>query len=179
MSTEKLQEKFAHLDREGLLKLLSVYAHNWLAHDGCWFLACEKRYDLETAIELDTESWRQFTVAEAKRIMRTFDIAPGGGLDALQKAVGYRLYACVNEQDVRREGDALIYEMKDCRVQTARRRKNLADFPCKPVGLVEYGGFAKTIDPRIQTECLRCPPDDCDGGACIWRFTIVEEGEGK
>ncbi|MDP8223258.1 MAG: DUF6125 family protein [Candidatus Lernaella stagnicola] len=175
MSQEKLQQKFAHLDREGLLKLLSVYAHNWLAHDGCWFLACENRDDLETAIELDIESWRQFTVAEAKRIMRTFDIAPGGGLKALEKAVSYRLYACVNEQEISWDGDALIYHMRDCRVQTARRRKGLADFPCKPVGMVEYGGFARTIDPRIETECIQCPPDDCGETACIWRFTLREE----
>lgn len=175
MSHEKLQEKFAHLDRDSLLKLLSTYAHNWLAHDGCWFLACEKRYDLETAIELDIESWRQFTIAEAKRIMREFDIPPGGGLDALEKAVGYRLYACVNEQEITREDGALIYFMRDCRVQTARRRKGLPDFPCKPVGVVEYAGFAETIDPRIKTECIQCPPDDCGDGACKWRFTL--EGE--
>ena len=177
MSDQRIAAKFAHLDRDGLLKLLSVYAHNWLAHDGCWFLACEKRYDLQPAIELDTDSWRQFTVAEAKRIMKVFDIAPGGGLDALEKAVAYRLYACVNEQKIRREGDALIYEMKDCRVQTARRRKGLPDFPCKPVGLVEYGGFAATIDPRLRTQCLQCPPDDCGDANCIWRFTLAPDPE--
>jgi len=65
--------------------------------------------------------------------------------------------------------------MKDCRVQTARRRKGLPDFPCKPVGLVEYAGFAATIDPRIKTECIQCPPDDCGDEACVWRFTLGEE----
>lgn len=28
-----------NLSREELLKLIEVYAKNWLAHDGCWFLA--------------------------------------------------------------------------------------------------------------------------------------------
>lgn len=177
MAEKSIAEKFAHLDREGLLKLLSTYAHNWLAHDGCWFLAVEEDRGIEKAIAYDIASWRRFTVAEAQRIMRAFDIQPGGGLEALEKAVGYRLYACVNDQEVRREGEALIYQMKDCRVQTARRRKGLPDFPCKPVGLVEYGGFAATIDPRIKTECVQCPPDDCGGGACIWRFTLEKEGE--
>lgn len=170
-----MNDKFAHLDHEELLKLLSVYAHNWLAHDGCWFLACEEKYDLATAIELDIASWRRFTVAEAGRIMKTFAIEPGGGLDALERAVGYRLYACVNEQEVSRDGDALLYKMKSCRVQEARRRKGLPDFPCKPVGLVEYGGFAQTVDPRIETECVQCPPDDCGDQACIWRFTLAKE----
>jgi hypothetical protein len=170
-----MADKFPELDRDGLLKLLSVYAHNWLAHDGCWFLAVEQKHGLDAAIELDAESWRRFTVAEAGRIMSAFDIAPGGGLDALEKALGYRLYACVNEQQINRENGALIYHMKTCRVQAARRRKGLPDFPCQPVGVVEYSGFARTVDPRIKTECIQCPPDDCGNEACTWRFTWEEK----
>jgi hypothetical protein len=52
-----------------LIKLVKTYAKNWLAHDGCWFLAAEELYDLEKAIKIDKESWRRFTVIEAKRIM--------------------------------------------------------------------------------------------------------------
>ena len=40
------------LSREDLIALLEVYAKNWLAHDGCWFLAAERRYGMETAIAL-------------------------------------------------------------------------------------------------------------------------------
>ena len=50
--------------------------------------------------------------------------------------------------------------MNDCRVQAARKRKGLADYPCKSGGLVEYRSFAETIDPRIRTSCIACPPDD-------------------
>ncbi|MDQ1267113.1 MAG: hypothetical protein QG635_2267, partial [Bacteroidota bacterium] len=35
------------LSREELLELLNIYAKNWLAHDGCWFLAIEKAYNIE------------------------------------------------------------------------------------------------------------------------------------
>jgi len=47
-------------------------------------------------------------------------------------------------------------------------------FPCKSVGIVEYSGFAKTIDPRIKTECIACPPDEEAGKEfyCGWRFSI-------
>jgi len=167
-----MQDRFPELDRKGLLKLLSVYANNWLAHDGCWFLACEEKFGLDAAIGLDIASWRRFTTAEAARIMKTFEIQQGSGLDALEKALRYRLYACVNEQEIRREEEALIYHMKDCRVQSARRRKGLPDFPCKPVGIMEYSGFAETIDQRIKTECIQCPPDDCGNEACTWRFNL-------
>jgi hypothetical protein len=63
--------------------------------------------------------------------------------------------------------------MKTCRVQDARRKKGLPDFPCKPVGLVEYAGFARTIDPRIKTACLSCPPDPkAEAHWCAWEFKI-------
>ena len=69
-------------------------------------------------------------------------------------------------------------EMVDCRVQSTRKRKGLDDFPCKSVGIVEYEGFAKAIDPRIETKCIACPPDPHpEEYWCAWEFTLVEEEE--
>jgi len=65
-----------------------------------------------------------------------------------------------------------VFTMRECRVQTARRRKGLPDFPCKSVGIVEYTVFAKTVDPRIETRCITCPPDVTGGLACSWEFTL-------
>jgi len=49
----------------------------------------------------------------------------------------------------------------------------LTDFPCKTVGIIEYSGFAKTIDPRIQTKCLVCPPDPHPYDVwCAWEFVV-------
>jgi hypothetical protein len=156
-------------------QMLVDFAKNWLAHDGLWFQAVEKQYGLEKAIELDREAWEKFTVIEAKRIMALHDIPENGGLEALKKALGLRMYSFLNKQEIRNETDhSFEFYMVDCRVQSARRRKNMPLFPCKRVGIVEYEGFAKTIDPRIKTECLCCPPDEEAGKEyyCGWRFTI-------
>ena len=65
--------------------------------------------------------------------------------------------------------------MLDCRVQSARKRRGLQDFPCKPVGISEYGLFAKTVDPRIETRCIICPPDNHpEDYYCAWEFTLKE-----
>ncbi|HUU84922.1 MAG TPA: DUF6125 family protein [Phycisphaerae bacterium] len=168
-------EHLQNLSRQELVTLIDVHAKCWLAHDGCWFLAVEDKYGLDVAMELDTRSWERFSPIEARRIMQAFDIPEGGGLDALEKALRYRLYATVNPQAVERPDQrTLIYKMVECRVQSARRRKGLPDFPCKPVGLVEYSRFAETIDLRIKTRCLQCPPDDTEGTGCIctWEFTV-------
>jgi hypothetical protein len=52
-------EKIEDLSRDELMELTRIYAKNWLAHDGCWFLAAEQKYGMDAAIELDTQSWQK------------------------------------------------------------------------------------------------------------------------
>ncbi len=168
------------LSKEDLIKLVKVYAKNWLAHDGCWFLSAEEKYGMETAIELDTLAWEKFAAAEARRIMSEFNIPAGGGLEALEKAFGYRLYSAINKQSAEvTEDGALVFKMIECRVQKLRRQKNLPDFPCKSVGLVEFTKFAETVDPRIKTECISCPPDKVTDFFCGWKFSIDDKKHEK
>jgi SAM-dependent methyltransferase len=170
----RMSPAFASLGRGGLLRTLEVFASNWLAHDGCWFLAAEARYGIEAAIDLDTASWRRFAAAEARRIMTAFDIPPGGGLESLRRALGYRMYSFVNPWRIEAPpgGEALRFFMESCRVQDTRRRRGLPDFPCKRVGQVEFETFARTVDPCIVTTCLHCPPDPDAGGHCGWEFRM-------
>jgi hypothetical protein len=164
------------LPKDELIDLLEDAAKNWLAHDGLWFLAAEGKFDLQTAIELDRLAWEQFTVVEAKRIMHRLGLEPGGGIPALKQALQRRLYAYINVQETFDVDErTVIFRMNKCRVQAARQRKGLPDFPCKPVGLVEYANFARTIDPRFRTRCIACPPDDHpDEYWCAWEFTLLD-----
>lgn len=165
------------LKREQLEELLIDFAKRWLAHDGLWFQEVEKVYGLEEAIRLDAAAWEKFTVIEAKRIMATLNIEPGGGLPALKKALQFRLYSMINKQEIiEKDENTFVFRMLDCRVQSARKRKMMPDFPCRPVGQVEYSEFARTIDPRIKTECIYCPPDKHPNDSyCAWEFRIEEE----
>jgi hypothetical protein len=165
------------LPKETLIDMLEDQAKNWLAHDGLWFQAVERQYGMEKAIQLDKEAWITFTQIEAKRIMKRHEIEPGGGIAALKKALQYRLYARINDQSLIQEGpNRLRFEMNDCRVQSARKRKGLDDFPCQAVGIAEYAYFAHTIDPRIRTEVICCPPDPHpDEYYCAWQFIVEEQ----
>ncbi len=165
------------LSKDTLIEMLEDSAKNWLAHDGLWFLAVENQYGMEKAIELDKEAWITFTQIEAKRIMRRQGIEPGGGIPALRKALQFRLYARINEQSlIAVDEKTLRFEMNDCRVQSARKRKGLDDFPCKPVGIAEYAYFAHTIDPRIRTNVISCPPDPHpEDFYCAWQFNLEED----
>ena len=104
------------------------------------------------------------------------DLPERAGLEGLKTALGHRIYALLNQQDIIEEKEnSFVFRMVDCRVQSARKRKGLNDFPCRPVGIVEYSTFATAIDDRIETECICCPPDEHgDECYCSWRFTIKE-----
>jgi hypothetical protein len=167
---------FEDLSRDELLKIIDMYAKSWQAMDGAYFLSLEKKYGIDIAIEMDKDAWRIFSPIEAKRIMREFDIPENGGLKALEKALELRVYAALNVQSTKwKDENTLVFTMEACRVQVARNRKGLPDFPCKQVGLIEYEEFAKTIDPRIKSKCNFCPPDDHpDDAYCQWEFTLEE-----
>ncbi len=168
-------KEVSELSRDDLLKLLEVNAKNWIAHDGCWFLAVEEKYGLETAMELDTLSWQCFAPIEAERIKNAFGIPDHGGLPALEQVWKLRMYGLANKlQTVWLGGDILELHMIECRVQSARRRKGLPDFPCKRVAAIGFPLFAKSVDPAIHTECLACPPDPVGEGYCRWRYTLKE-----
>lgn len=165
------------LPPEGLVDLIEDGAKNWLAMDGLWFLAVEDRFGLATAIELDRAVWEKFSPLEARRIMRRRGIAPGGGLPALADALRFRLYARLNDQEIRwTERGTLVLEMKACRVHEARNRDRRPPFPCRSVGLVEYGAFARAVDERIAVRCRGCPPERPAGAWCAWEFSIGGAG---
>lgn len=167
---------FQSMSREELLRALEMFAKNWLAHDGCWFLGAEERLGMEKAIELDTAAWQRFAVTEANRIMSTFKLPADGGLQSLAQALQLRQYSLINVQRLEwsEDGQCLRLFMDVCRVQETRRRKGLPDFPCKSVGTVEFEMFARTVDPRIRTQCLHCPPAAPAGKYCGWEFRIAQ-----
>ena len=162
------------MTKDEIVELLQDAAKNWLAHDGLWFQAVEQQFGMDAAIECDAAAWKRFTEVECQRIMKHHKIPQNGGIPALIKALQYRLYAYLNVQEIIEVSDTrCIFRMNECRVQAARKRKNLPDFPCKPVGIWEYSNFAKTIDPRIETRCIACPPDPHPPEFwCAWEFTL-------
>ena len=163
-----------NLPKEELIELADTLATNWLANDGIWFQAVEFSSGMNDAKRCNDSCWAHFSPFEAWSIKRLLKLPAQPGLEGLKTALQFRLYSRINRQSVISEGpDSFVFQMNDCRVQSARKRKGLEDYACKSVGLVEYPYFARSIDPRITTECVGCPPDKHpDEWYCAWRFTI-------
>lgn len=162
------------LPPENLTKLKETIAANWLANDGIWFQSLEFSRGMEDAKKSNDSCWAQFSPFEAWSIKRFLDLSEKPGLDGLKRALDFRLYAAINRQSITEETrNSFTFRMNDCRVQSARTRKGLPDYPCKSAGIVEYTTFAESIDSRIKTECIACPPDSHpQDWYCSWRFFI-------
>lgn len=162
------------LPDEKIIALKQAVATNWLANDGIWFQEIEFNYGMNDAKRCNDSCWAQFSPLEASSIKHLLGLLENPGLDGLKKALEYRLYTAVNEQEIVEETEnSFVFRMKNCRVQAARMRKGLDDYPCKSGGLVEYTTFAEAIDKRITTECIACPPDKHpEEWFCAWKFSL-------
>jgi hypothetical protein len=163
-----------NMPKESLMALLDGVAANWIVNDGVWFQAVEFTRGMNDAKRCNDSCWAQFSPFEARAIKNFLNLPEKPGLEGLKKALNFRVYARVNTHSIVDEEDGgFIFQMNECRVQSARKRKGLEDYPCKSGGLVEYTYFAESIDSRIGTECIGCPPDDHpDEWYCAWRFRI-------
>ncbi|MGD9330180.1 MAG: DUF6125 family protein [Desulfobacterales bacterium] len=172
-----LPQPLLDLPAETMERLLDNVAFNWLANDGVWFQAVEFSHGMNDAKRCNDSCWAQFSPFEAWSIRRFLGADRAAGLDGLKQALNLRVYGRINRQSFEDEGArAFVFRMDNCRVQAARQRKGLADYPCKSAGLVEYTYFARAFDARIKTECIGCPPDPHpDDWYCAWRFSLDEQ----
>lgn len=165
------------MEPEKLVALKDRLAKNWLVNDGVWFQTVEFSEGMNEAKRCNDSCWAQFSPVEASCIKKFLELPEKPGLEGLKQALGFRIYESINSQSFTEEtSDSFVFQMNKCRVQVARKRKGLADYPCKSAGLVEYSYFARTIDSRIVTECISCPPDEHpDDYFCAWRFSLAAE----
>jgi len=162
------------LSEEKRDELKEALGANWLANDGIWFQAVEFSEDMAKAKECNDACWGEFSPLEAWSIKKLLGLSENPGLEGLKQALEFRFYAFVNKQSVAEETEnSFVFRMNDCRVQSARKRKGLDDYPCKSAGIVEYTTFATAIDSRIMTTCICCPPDKHpETYYCSWKFEI-------
>ncbi|MBK7096205.1 MAG: cytosolic protein [Saprospiraceae bacterium] len=165
---------FKNFSAEQSEQLKNALAVNWLANDGVWFQSIEFIHGMENAKKVNDNTWAQFSPFEARTIKKKLGLSEFPGLEGLKIALQHRLYAFVNIQEIIDESEkSFVFRMVECRVQHARKRKGLDDYPCKSGGIVEYTTFAETIDPAIKTSVISCPPDPHpDSYFCAWRFYI-------
>lgn len=163
--------------RDELLELVRDLAKTWVASDGCWFQAVERCHGINGAKEVNDRCWTLFAPLEARQLLGFLGLDPGSGLTTLRAALLHRLYSSINRCAGSWDTDgSLLWHMHECRVQIARTRKGLPPYACRSAGLAEYSTFARSVDSRIETECVQCPPDPISRDRyCVWRFHVAHD----
>jgi hypothetical protein len=162
-----------NMEKGKLISLINAMSANWLTNDGVWFRTVEDNHDMYTSKRCNDTCWIRYSPVEASIIKSFLHLPEQSGLSGLEQALKFRLYANINEQTIERSGDEITLRMVRCLVQKTRRSQGLPDYPCKSAGIAEFETFARTIDSRITTQCICCPPDKHPKEwVCAWRFYI-------
>ncbi len=161
------------LSEETLLKVIKMYSRNWLTIDGLWFQGVEDEYGLDAALKIDLKVWERQSLIEARRIKETLNLT-GEGPRAVMQAFNFLTAMpsfALPEYEEKNSG-GLVVSFPHCPVQETRLRQGRGEFPCKPVGITQFSGFAEVIDPRVKVKCLFCPPDPHPEDIwCKWELT--------
>jgi hypothetical protein len=159
------------MSKEQLIDMMFMHIRNMWSVDGLYFVGIEDKIGTEAATEIDTKVWEVMGKLEARRLREVLGIEPNN-IDAISKymrATGWHLDLEDVELDV--TGNQIIERNIDCRVQTARIKKGLGEFPCKQVRLTYMKSFFQELNSEIEVECIQCPPDAHPEDLwCAWRI---------
>ena len=163
---------YSHIPQE---QLADVFSRSITTMDGLWFLAAEKKFGFDAALELGVEVWEKLGTIQARRMVRAFDIKEENPVHALIRALQVDSVCCVYlpEITILDNGSKAVFCLTDCPPQKARIRDGKSEFPCKQVGIAFFNAYARVFDPKIKMTCLACPPDPHPAQYwCQWQFEI-------
>lgn len=157
---------------EKLMELTLLHIRNLWTVDGLYFLNIEKKFNTERATEIDRNVWATMGKLEAQRLK----IWLGEGCRTLHdfmyalSITSWALYNKMKKYELKK--NTAVMRVARCRIQCARRDKNLPEFPCREVRYGFLKEFAREFNPNIRVECIVCPPGPHNETVwCEWKFT--------
>jgi hypothetical protein len=168
------RKTLAEMPMEKLLDYFFLQIRNIWRVDGLYFLGIEKRFGTEAATEIDASVWATMATIEAKSLQRMYKIGENPDvatiIDLLRKS-SWALDQPFKTIEINDKRATLSIDK--CRTQEARLSKGLCEFPCKKVRFGYLRNFAKTLNPKVEVNCLVCPPDKHPKDLwCKWEFKL-------
>jgi hypothetical protein len=137
-------------------------------------LGIEKKIGTEAATEIDAGVWETMAAIEAKSLQRMFKVEENPDLATIMKLLRKSSWALDQPFKTIEIGDKrATLSIDRCRTQEARLSKGLREFPCRKVRFGYLKNFAKTLNPKVEVNCLVCPPDKHPKDLwCKWEFVL-------
>ncbi len=176
ISREKDEKLIKEIPKDKIADFVFMHLRNMWAVDGLYYLFIEEKWGTKEATEIDKKVWEIMGKIEARKIKELLNIK-GDDIPTVMKALSYSGWSMdLEDKEIEIKKDKGIVRNIQCRVQNTRLKKGLTEFACKPVRWGFLKAFAKEFNPKIQVECIVCPPDEhSDNLWCEWEFILKEE----
>jgi hypothetical protein len=168
------REMLAKMPMEKLLHYFFLQIRNLWRVDGLYFLGIEKRFGTEAATEIDAGVWEAMAVIEAKSLQKMFNVGENPDMPTIIDLLRGSSWALDQPfKTVKLSDKRATLSIDKCRTQETRLSKGLDEFPCKKVRFGYLKNFAKALNPKVEVNCLVCPPDKHPKDSwCKWEFAL-------
>lgn len=168
------REMLSKLPMEKLLDFFFLQIRNLWRVDGLYFLGIEKKFGTEAATEIDASVWEIMAQIEAKSLQRMFNVGENPNVPKIMELLRMTSWALDQPFKTVEVNDKwATLSVDKCRTQETRLSKGLEEFPCKKVRFGYLKTFAKTLNPKVEVNCLICPPDKHPKNLwCKWEFKL-------
>ena len=153
-------------------KLVELCSRSLYTVDGLWFTAIERECGFDVALKLDIAVWRDFGLAQARRVKNSFAIKDENPVRVVTRILqSDPVMVIFKPQIIALTDKKAVFRCTNCPPQKARIRDGRGEFPCKEVGIAYFEGFAQVIGGGVKLSCLVCPPDAHPPDYwCEWQF---------
>jgi hypothetical protein len=145
---------------------------SFFAVDGLWFVNCESRFSLETALELDEEVWSAMGKIQARKAR---ELSGGeGGIEGLAASLPIKFESEGWQFSLRDEGKGISVEIDRCpwyRILEKSGRTHLEPRISEAICQTEYREWAREFGEGI---CFRLTRQD--PGRCVLTFEKGDSG---
>ena len=168
------REMLAKMPMEKLLDYFFLQIRNLWRVDGLYFLGIEKKFGTEAATEIDAGVWEAMAAIEAKSLQKMFQVGENPNVPTIIGLLRKSSWALDQPfKTVELSDKCATLSINKCRTQEARLSKGLSEFPCKRVRFGYLKNFAKTLNPKVEVNCIVCPPNEHPKDLwCKWEFTL-------
>jgi len=164
----------AKMPMEKLLDLFFLQIRNLWRVDGLYFLGIEKKFGTEVATEIDAGVWEVMAQIEAKSLQKMFQVGENPDIQTIITLLRKSSWALDQSfKTIEVSDKRATLSVDRCRTQETRLSKGLSEFPCKQVRFSYLKNFAKTLNPKVEVNCIVCPPDRHPQDLwCKWKFKL-------
>jgi len=168
------REMLAKMPIDKLLDFFFLQIRNLWRVDGLYFLGMEKKFGTEAATEIDAGVWEAMAQIEAKSLQKMFQVGENPDIPTIVKLLRKSSWALDQPfKTIELSDKCATLSIDRCRTQEARLSKGLSEFPCKKVRFGYLKNFAKSLNPKVELNCIVCPPDKHPKELwCKWEFTL-------